>query len=453
MSQDLQRYDRYVSNSSPWLGDLPSHWSIQRTKSLLVERSQKGFPDEPLLASTQSHGVILKSDYATRTVTATKDLHLLKLVEVGDFVISLRSFQGGIERCHHRGIISPAYTVLTAKSDKYRDYLTYLFKSKPFVDSLTLSVTGIREGQNIDYATLAVDLLPVPPDDEQTAIVKYLAHANARITKAIAAKLRLIALLESQKIATVNDGVVDDWPLIPVKRALHSMTAGAWGSAPEESDDPARWCVRVADFDYSSGGVLDSPKTYRAIADREFLKRSLRRSDLLLEGSGGGEKTPVGRVVLFDHDVDALCSNFLQRLRPADNVNPEFLLLMLRRVHASGEVRKYIKQTTGIQNLDLHSYMNHEIPMPSSLEQERAVLDVKAVFREIDAVAARLKQEIALLQEFRTSLVADVVTGQVDVRGVAATLPDAAEADASAANEASPELDKDLIDAVEGADV
>lgn len=150
MSQDLQRYDRYVSNSSPWLGDLPSHWSIQRTKSLLVERSQKGFPDEPLLASTQSHGVILKSDYATRTVTATKDLHLLKLVEVGDFVISLRSFQGGIERCHHRGIISPAYTVLTAKSDKYRDYLTYLFKSKPFVDSLTLSVTGIREGQNID---------------------------------------------------------------------------------------------------------------------------------------------------------------------------------------------------------------------------------------------------------------------------------------------------------------
>lgn len=126
---------------------------------------------------------------------------------------------------------------------------------------------------------------------------------------------------------------------------------------------------------------------------------------------------------------------------------------MLRRVHASGEVRKYIKQTTGIQNLDLHSYMNHEIPMPSSLEQERAVSYIKAAFREIDAVAARLKREIALLREFRTRLVADVVTGKVDVRALAATLPDEVEVGADAGDGDSPELDEELVDVVEGGDV
>lgn len=207
MFQGLKRYRGYVGVPSPWLPELPSHWRVERTKSLLVERVERGFPDEPLLAATQSHGVIRKSDYGNRTVTATKDLHLLKLVEEGDFVISLRSFQGGIERCYHRGIISPAYTVLTAKSDSYRDYLTYLFKSEPFVGSLTLAVTGIREGQNIDYSRLSVERLPVPPAEEQTAIVRYLAHANARIDEAIAAKRRLIALLEEQKRSAIAESM------------------------------------------------------------------------------------------------------------------------------------------------------------------------------------------------------------------------------------------------------
>jgi len=78
----------------PWLGKVPEHWALHRFKGLFAERVQKGFPDEPLLAATQTKGVVYKEDYENRTVTAQKDLHLLKLVEVGDFVISLRSFQG-----------------------------------------------------------------------------------------------------------------------------------------------------------------------------------------------------------------------------------------------------------------------------------------------------------------------------------------------------------------------
>jgi type I restriction enzyme S subunit len=123
----LKPYPDYKESGLPWLGRCPEHWALRRTKILFQERVQKGFPNEPLLAATQTKGVVRKEDYGTRTVTAQKDLHLLKLVEQGDYVISLRSFQGGIEFAHCRGIISPAYTVLkpraTANSGYYKHFL------------------------------------------------------------------------------------------------------------------------------------------------------------------------------------------------------------------------------------------------------------------------------------------------------------------------------------------
>lgn len=439
MFRSLPRHAAYKSNSSPWLGDLPEHWHLARTKNLLIERSQKGYPDEPLLAATQSHGVIRKSDYETRTVTATKDLHLLKLVEVGDFVISLRSFQGGIERCYHRGIISPAYTVLTARDDLYREYLTYLFKSSCFIDSLTLAVTGIREGQNIDYSRLAVDLLPVPPAEEQAAIVKYLAHANARIDNAIAAKRRLISLLEEQQRGVVHEAikrVAAD--IVPIKRAVQSMTAGLWGASPEESSDPPIWCVRVADFDYAHNAVVSAPKTLRAVNEKDAKRRSLRRGDLLLEGSGGGDKTSVGRVVLFEYEEPAVCSNFLQRLRPREGVHSGYLAHVLRDLHSTGSVRTHIKQTTGIQNLDLDAYRSILIPMPDMDSQAVICREIEESLAENDSVVDRVNHEIELIHEFRTRLVSDVVTGQVDVRALAATLPGAPGA-AAVAGDVAPE--------------
>ena len=112
MIADLNPYSAYKGSGVPWLREVPAHWTLRRTKTLLRERSEKGFPDEPLLAATQTKGVVRKEQYENRTVLALKDLHLLKLVRVGDFVISLRSFQGGIEYAREQGIISPAYTIL-----------------------------------------------------------------------------------------------------------------------------------------------------------------------------------------------------------------------------------------------------------------------------------------------------------------------------------------------------
>lgn len=441
MFRNLPRYEQYEPTKSPWLGDLPSHWGTQRTKTLLVERSQKGYPQEPLLAATQSHGVILKSDYGTRTVTATKDLHLLKLVEVGDFVISLRSFQGGIERCHHRGIISPAYTVLTAKSDEYREYLTYLFKSIPFVHSLTLAVTGIREGQNIDYATLAVDQLPVPTPEEQAAIAKYLAQANARISKAIAAKKRLIALLEEQVAAqarelfsTDNHG---DAPFVPLKR----LVATRGGMTPSK-DNHAYWGGEVpwvSPKDVKSRVLQDSIDhiTQTALEQTSISLVPKGAVVIVVRGMILARTVPVATL-----GVDSTLNQDMKALVPREGkLKSEYLRDWLR-VHEAEVLELVETAGHGTKKLDTDALMNVRVPVPSLAIQESLSARIASAGAATRVAATRARSEITLLQEFRTRLIADVVTGQVDVRAIAESLPDAPEQDA----DLDALLDDDLED-------
>lgn len=167
----------------PWLGEIPQHWEMKRLKYLFSERSEKGFPDEPILCSTQKYGVIPQSMYENRVVVVNKGLEGLKLVRKGDFVISLRSFQGGIEYAHYQGIISAAYTILQLNEGANSAYLRYLLKSEPFIQLLQVCVIGIREGQNINYSLLRKNFLPVPPQEEQEAIVAYLDEKTTQIDR------------------------------------------------------------------------------------------------------------------------------------------------------------------------------------------------------------------------------------------------------------------------------
>ena len=408
MFAGLVPYDSYQARSSPWLEKVPSHWRLARVKSVLHERVAKGYPEEPLLAATQSQGVIRKSDYGNRTVTATKDLHLLKLVEDGDFVISLRSFQGGIERCYHRGIISPAYTVLTATSDTYRDFLTYLFKSKPFVNSLTLAVTGIREGQNIDYSQLAVELLPVPPAAEQVVIVKYLTHANARIDKAIAAKRRLIALVNEEKQA--------------VARELLTSGSGEIGRVPGhwQSVISKRLC-RITTGAEDSGNAAPDGEYPFFVRGREILRSSDYLFDAEAVMTPGDGQGGVGKVFHYYH------GKFQAHQRVYVFLNFKGVRARYFYWYLSTFFRSYAlsqSNTVTMESLRQPVLASFPVSFPSIREQLRLVEQIEAeTYRMQDQVDVA-QREIALLGEFRARLVADVVTGQADVRAIAASLPE-----------------------------
>ena len=214
----MQTYEEYFNTQEICFPVIPSHWSMWKIKHLFSERIEKGFPKEQLLVASQNHGVIPKQEYESRTVEATKDLHLLKLVKQGDFVISLRSFQGGIEYAHCQGIISPAYTIMIPKKEISSAYFRLLAKSFPFIEMLKQCVTGIREGQNIDYEKLKKRQIPLPPREEQDAIVRFLDAKCAKIDRLIKLKERQIALLNEKKQLIINQAVTRGLdPNVPMK--------------------------------------------------------------------------------------------------------------------------------------------------------------------------------------------------------------------------------------------
>lgn len=195
-----------------WIKQIPQHWEEKKIKYILAECTEKGFPNEPVLCSTQKYGVIPQSMYENRVVVVNKGLEGLKLVRRGDFVISLRSFQGGIEYAHYQGIISAAYTVLRLQDDVNPNYLRILFKTQCFIRLLQTCVTGIREGQNINYGLLRKNSIPLPPLSEQEEIVAYLDEKTAKIDLLIDKELQQIDHIKDLKqtlIADVVTGKVD----------------------------------------------------------------------------------------------------------------------------------------------------------------------------------------------------------------------------------------------------
>lgn len=191
----------------PWVGGIPEHWECLKIRYLFKEKSQKGFPNEPILSATQKYGVIPQDLYENRVVVVNKGLEGLKLVEVGDFVISLRSFQGGIEYAYYRGIISAAYTILRPSNTVNSNFIKFLFKSLPFIELLKTCVTGIREGQNINYDILRNNYIMLPPIEEQQQIVDYIESKTSKIEEYITTLKSEIAQMQEYKQRLISDVV------------------------------------------------------------------------------------------------------------------------------------------------------------------------------------------------------------------------------------------------------
>lgn len=207
VTRGLNPHVKMKATNIPWLKEIPEHWEMRKMKYLFDERSEKNHPDEPMLSATQSEGVILQSKYQGRVVVVNTGFEGLKLVKVGDFVIHLRSFQGGIEYAHDRGIISSAYTILNPKYSEFSAYYKRLFKSSSFIDLLKICVTGIREGQNINYSKLKQFSIPVPPLSEQRSIVSYLDTKTSKIDKLIAHITKEIECIKEYKQRLISDVV------------------------------------------------------------------------------------------------------------------------------------------------------------------------------------------------------------------------------------------------------
>jgi type I restriction enzyme, S subunit len=188
-------------------------WKKRGAGEIFKSNTVKGFANEELLSATQDRGMIPRTMLEGRVTMPTTGTEGFKLVDIGDFVISLRSFQGGLEYSYYRGLVSPAYTVLKPKKPINEEFYKQYFKSYDFIGHLAIAVIGIRDGKQISYDDFCTVKIPFPSLEEQTAIARVLQAADKEISllKAKAEKLReqkkglMQVLLTGKKRLKINE--------------------------------------------------------------------------------------------------------------------------------------------------------------------------------------------------------------------------------------------------------
>ncbi|MCA1972033.1 MAG: restriction endonuclease subunit S [Caenispirillum sp.] len=203
------------------------------------------------------------------------------------------------------------------------------------------------------------------------------------------------------------------WRIDRLKRSTQSCRNGVWGDDPlgDDNDIP---CVRVADFDRLALVVREDIPTLRNVRPEQQEGRVLRRGDLLIEKSGGGEQQSVGCVVLYDHDGPAVCSNFVARIALAEGMVASYWRYLHAAAYAVGLPIASIKQNTGIQNLDQSQYLDERAPFPPEAEQAAIAAFLDRETGKIDALVAEQEKLIELLKEKRQAVISHAVTKGLD---------------------------------------
>ena len=195
-----------------WLPEIPSDWNVLSPKVVFAQRKDRAIKGERQLTASQKHGIMYQDDYmkeeGVRIVTVEKDFSILKHVEPDDFVISMRSFQGGLEYSYLRGCISSAYVMLIPNHKYvYSEYYKWFFKSDKYINALQSTSDLIRDGQALRYANFVKLKLFDIPIEEQKEIADYLNKEVPKIDSLIAEKESLINDLEAYKKSLIYEVV------------------------------------------------------------------------------------------------------------------------------------------------------------------------------------------------------------------------------------------------------
>lgn len=203
------------------LNGFSTRWGLRRADEIFENTSRKGHINEPLLSVTQERGVIPREMLDGRVTMPSGETSAFKLVEPGNFVISLRSFQGGLEHSIYRGLVSPAYTVLKAVAEIDERFFRHYFKSADFIKSLSVAVIGIRDGKQISFQDFRPIKLPFPPVDEQKAISALIDEAESEISLL----QKYSELLKIQKRGLMQRLLTGQWRLPPTESTTQETAA------------------------------------------------------------------------------------------------------------------------------------------------------------------------------------------------------------------------------------
>ena len=431
----LKRYPVHRESGLPWLGKVPQHWEILRGKHIFDPvdiRSQNG--NEELLTVSANRGVIPRST-ANVTMFEAESYAGYKLCWPGDLVInSLWAWAQGLGISQHHGIVSSAYGVYRMKPT-FRDYtpaIHYLVRSIPFQWELQVRSKGVWTSrlQLTDEAFLDTPF-PMPPPDEQAAIVRYLDDADQRIRAYVSAKERLIALLEEERQAVIQQAVArglepnvrlkpsgvewlgdvpEHWETIQLGR-IGSLSKGSGGTKDDEVSSGMP-CIRYGDL-YTTHKYFISQSRSFISPEKAGAYTPIRRGDVLFPTSGETIEE-IGKSAVSLVEPPVYCGGDLIIFRPTIPMIPRFTGYLLDCPRSQGQ-----KSKMGRGVSIMHVYTNQLkylwLGLPPLEEQETIAAHLDRATTDIDTSMERARRQIDLMEEYRTRLIADVVTGKIDV--------------------------------------
>ena len=432
------RYPEYKDSGVAWLGEVPEHWSLNQGRRLFTQEREPTRPADDQLSATQKYGVVPQKLFMEmedqKVALALNGLNSFKHVEAGDFVISLRSFQGGIERSAYSGCVSPAYTVLRPAEPIDGRFWSYLLKSKGYIEALQSMTDGIRDGKNISYQQFGQIIVPTIPLPEQTQIAAFLDRETAKIDALVAEQQRLMELLKEKRQAVIS----------------HAVTQGLNPNAPMKpsgiewlGDVPAHWEIKplkhvgsiVSGFafsssDFTSSGIrvlkIANIQTFRIDwSDDSYLPKRffdqhprfvVKNGDVVFALTRPIISTGL-KAAVVDIGSDLVLLNQRNALfRPFDGFSKHFVYHVLFSGSFIVAFENKIDFTGQQPNISPIDIGNIKIPIPPFSEQVAIANDLESVSTHYDTLTAEAQRAIDLLQERRTALISAAVTGQIDVR-------------------------------------
>lgn len=410
-----------------WIGAIPSDWQIDNPKYHFTQRKDRAPQGMVQLTASQKHGVITQAEYMERTganiVTVQKDFDILKLVCAGDFVIHMRSFQGGLEYSEKTGSISSAYVMLIpGKSISEPRYYKWFFKSSNYIDALSSTSNLVRDGQAMRWANFIQLPITFPPAEEQKRIADYLDLKCAEIDALVAEVQAQIDVLEQYKRSVITETVTKG--LNPDAEMKDSGIQ--WiGMMPSHWD-----CIRGKYIlKYIQKPVREDDGVITCFRDGEVTLRSNRREDgfTVADKEIGYQGIDVGDLVV--HGMDGFAgaigiSDSRGKASPVLNVlgteqNKRYIMYFLRSM-AYSDV--FLALATGIRvrSCDLRWNKLAELfyPVPPIEEQEAIVAHIDSVLQKANDVIADKKEQLAVLESYKKSLIYEYVTGKKEVLDV-----------------------------------
>lgn len=447
MSIKLKPYPEYKDSGLPWLGKIPAHWKTYPHRAIFSERIERGFVSEQLLSVTITHGVIrqeqlLRSSF--KKDSSNEDKSNYKLVQPGDLAYNkMRMWQGAVGRSEYRGLVSPAYIVVRPRDTRWIDtrYYHYLFRIPSFTKEFYRYSYGICDDQlSLRYEDFKTIKSPVPPVDEQEQIARFLQTTDRRIHRFIRAKRRLIELLNEQKQAIIHRAmtrgldpnvrlkpsgldwlgdVPEHWKSFRLKNVA-KITLGKMLMTTSSDGYQLKPYLRSANIQWFVPKLDDVAKMWFSPSEMKTLR--LQPGDILV--SEGGE---VGRACLWNGELEeCYIQNSVHKITPNSKVRSRFLLYLFFLMGERGYFESIVNRVS-IAHLTREKLVDVRVIIPPLDEQDQIIRMVQHEIASIDGAIRRAKRKIDLIREYRTRLIADVVTGKLDVRGV--DLPALDEAD------------------------